>query len=295
MYLWRKTAGLRWLSAREERLQARARGALATIARPGRKRVQIEIACTTRNESRKLVQEFGGHAKKLRRDWLKRFAHEQKPKPLRIGKRLMVVRSPTKREAGSFLHSLIVPAGAAFGTGEHATTAMSLRLLEEVTRGTEPRFVIDLGTGSGILALAAKCFGARRVVGIDVDPTAISTAKAGAHLNKIDNIDFQLGDVRRWKPAGAIEIVTANLSNKLLIQILPKLKRSNWLMLSGVLRAQEKEFLRALRRYKIEIVKVRRRGKWIAVLARSSACVPPRRGGPEARATLDLTRRTADS
>ena len=295
MYLWRKTAGLRWLSAREERLQACARGALATIARPGRKRVQIEMACTTRNESRKLVQEFGGHAKKLRRDWLKRFAHEQKPKPLRIGKRLMVVRSPTKREAGSFPHSLIVPAGAAFGTGEHATTAMSLRLLEEVTRGTEPRFVVDLGTGSGILALAAKCFGARRVVGIDVDPTAISTAKASAHLNKIDNIDFQLGDVRRWKPAGAIEIVTANLSNKLLIQILPKLKRSNWLMLSGVLRAQEKEFLRALRRYKIEIVKVRRRGKWIAVLARSSACVPTRRGGPEARATFDLTRRTADS
>lgn len=295
MYLWRKTAGPCWLSAREERLQASARGALAIIARPGRKRVQIEIACTSRNESRKLVQEFGGSAKKLRRDWLKRFAHKEKPKPLRIGKRLMVVRSPTKREAGRSPHSLIVPAGAAFGTGEHATTAMSLRLLEEVTRGTEPKFVVDLGTGSGILALAAKCFGARRVVGIDVDPTAISTAKASAHLNKIDNIDFQLGDVRRWKPAGAIEIVTANLSSELLIEILPKLKRSNWLMLSGVLRAQEKEFVRALRRHKIEIVEVRRRGKWIAVLAKSSVSVPPRRGGPEARATLDLTRRTADS
>jgi ribosomal protein L11 methyltransferase len=295
MYLWRKTAGPCWLRAREERLQARARGALAIIARPGRRRVQIEIACTSRNESRKLVQEFGGSAKKLRRDWLKRFAHKEKPKPLRIGKRLMVVRSPTKREAGRSPHSLIVPAGAAFGTGEHATTAMSLRLLEEVTRGTEPKFVVDLGTGSGILALAAKCFGARRVVGIDVDPTAISTAKASAHLNKIDNIDFQLGDVRRWKPAGAIEIVTANLSSELLIEILPKLKRSNWLMLSGVLRAQEKEFVRALRRHKIEIVEVRRRGKWIAVLAKSSVSVPPRRGGPEARATLDLTRRTADS
>jgi len=295
MYLWRKTVGPRWLSAREERLQARACGTLATIARPERRRVQIEIACTSRNESRKLVQEFGGRAKKLQRDWPQRFAHEEKPKPLRIGKRLVVVRSPTKQEAGSFPHRLIVPAGAAFGTGEHATTAMSLRLLEEVTRGTEPRFVVDLGTGSGILALAAKCFGARRVVGIDVDPTAISTAKAGAHLNKIDNIDFQLGDVRRWKPAGAIEVVTANLSSELLIAILPKLKRSNWLMLSGVLRAQEKEFLRALRRHKIDIVEVRRRGKWIAVLARSSTRVPSRRGRPEARATLNLTRRTADS
>ena len=66
-------------------------------------------------------------------------------------------------------------------------------------------------------------------------------------------------------------------------------------MLSGVLRAQEKEFVRILRRHKIDIVEVRRRGKWIAVLAKSSACVPPRRGGAEARATLNLTRRTADS
>jgi ribosomal protein L11 methyltransferase len=293
MYLWRKTAGPCWLSEREERLQARARGALAIIARPGRKHVQIEIACTSRNESRKLVREFGGRAKKLRRDWLKRFTHKEKPKSLRIGKRLVVVRSPTKREGGSFPHSLIVPAGAAFGTGEHATTAMSLRLLEEVTRGTEPKFVVDLGTGSGILALAAKCFGARRVVGIDVDPTAISTAKASAHLNKIDNIDFQLGDVRRWKPAGAIEIVTANLSSPLVIEILPKVKRSKSLILSGVLRAQEKEFVRALRRHEIEIVEVRRRGKWIAVLAKSSAYVPPRQAA--ALATLNLTRRTADS
>jgi len=295
MYLWRKVADPYWLSGREERLQARARGALATIARPGRRRVQIEIACTSRNESRKLVQEFGGRAKKLRRDWLKRFAHKEKPKPLRIGKRLVVVRSPTKRETGSLPRSLIVPAGAAFGTGEHATTAMLLRLLEQVTRGTEPKFVVDLGTGNGILALAAKCFGARRIVGIDVDPTAISTAKASAHLNKIDNIDFQLGDVRRWKPAGAIEIVTANLSSELLTEILPKLKRTNWLMLSGVLRTQEKEFVRALQHHKIEIVEVRRRGKWIAVLAKSSACVLLRRGGSEARATLDLTRWTAAS
>jgi hypothetical protein len=135
MYLWRKVADPYWLSGREERLQARARGALATIARPGRRRVQIEIACTSRNESRKLVQEFGGRAKKLRRDWLKRFAHKEKPKPLRIGKQLVVVRSPTKRETGSLPRSLIVPAGAAFGTGEHATTAMLLRLLEQVTRG----------------------------------------------------------------------------------------------------------------------------------------------------------------
>ena len=146
---------------------------------------------------------------------------------------------------------------------------MSLRLLEEVTRRRKPQFVVDLGTGSGILALAASCFGAKRVVAIDIDPTAIATAEANARLNKIENVDFQLGDVRRWNSKRRIDIATANLFSELLIQILPKLKRSSCLILSGVLRTQEKEFVRALRRHKINPVEVRRRGKWIAVLAKT--------------------------
>jgi len=269
MYLWRKAADPRWLSAREEILEARARGALVVISRPGRKRLQLEITCDSRRKSQRFIHEFGGRVEKLPRDWLKRFARKEKPKPLRIGKRLLVVRSPTRREAVSFPYSLIVPAGAAFGTGEHATTAMSLRLLEEVTRRRKPQFVVDLGTGSGILALAASCFGGERIVAIDIDPIAIVTAETNARLNKIENVDFQLGDVRRWISPRRIDIVTANLFSELLIQILPRLKRSGCLILSGVLRTQEREFVRALRRHKINLVEVRRRGKWIAVLAKT--------------------------
>jgi ribosomal protein L11 methyltransferase len=280
MYLWRKTADPSWLKAREEILQTRSHGRLTIISRPGRVRLQLEIVCSLRTDSQKLVEEFGGHAQKLPRNWLKRFARKEKLKPLRIGKRLVVVRSSIKREADSFPYSLIVPAGAAFGTGEHATTAMSLRLLEKVTRTRKPQFVVDLGTGSGILALAARRFGAKRVVAVDIDPNAIATAETNARLNKIKNVDFQLGDVRCWNSARSprdesvgladrIDIVTANLFSELLIQILPKLKRSSCLILAGVLRAQEKEFVRALRSHKIDLVEVRRRGKWIAVLAKT--------------------------
>ena len=146
---------------------------------------------------------------------------------------------------------------------------MSLRLLERLTQTWKPGWsLVDLGTGSGIFALAAARFGARRVLAIDLDPTAIATAKTNARLNKTGNVDFQVGDLRRWKPAGKIDIVTANLFSDLLIEILPKLKRSDWLILSGVLRAQEMGLVRALRRSKIDIVEVRRRGKWIAILAR---------------------------
>jgi ribosomal protein L11 methyltransferase len=269
MYLWQKAAQPYWLKAREEILQARFGSALSIISKPERKRVQIEIACTSRSEAQRVIQKFGGCAKRLRRDWLKRLSREEKPKPLRIGKRLVVTASPSKQEADSFPYRLIVPAGTAFGTGEHATTAMSLRLLEEVTRGRKPQFVVDLGTGSGILALVASCFGVERVVAIDNDPIAIATAEANACLNKIEKVDFQLGDVRCWNSARRIDITTANLFSELLIQILPKLKRSSCLILSGVLRTQEREFVRAVRRHKIELVEVRRRGKWIAVLAKT--------------------------
>src|SRR6266550_802921 len=130
MYLWRKIAEPRWLSARENNLQARSHGGLVIISRPGRKRLQLEIACTSRNLARKLIEEFGGRAEKWPRDWLKRFADLHKSKPLKIGKRLLIGPAPKKGEADGFPYSLIIPAGAAFGTGEHSTTAMSLRLLE---------------------------------------------------------------------------------------------------------------------------------------------------------------------
>ena len=127
--------------------------------------------------------------------------------------------------------------------------------------------MVDLGTGSGILALAAKCSGARLAIGIDVDRIAIATAKENARRNKIDKVRFQVADARHWKFPHKIDIVTANLFSQLLIEILPKLKRNRWLILSGVLREQETELKRALVRNQIDILEVRRRGKWVAVLA----------------------------
>jgi ribosomal protein L11 methyltransferase len=313
MHLWRKLVDPHWLSAHENPLQARSRGRLVITSRPGRKRLELEIACTSRNVARKLTEEFGGRAEKWPRDWLKRFADLNESKPLKIGKRLLIsaalssrAKRGTSRKFGRSrqLHCgtnpaaggpsssarlrmtatarshalrvplLVIPASAAFGTGGHATTAMSLRLLERLTRQWERGWSLaDLGTGSGILALAAKRFGAERVTGIDIDPRAISIAKANARLNKIDNADFQLGDIRRWKPGARWDVIAANLYNELLISLVSKLKRSNWLILSGVLRRQEDRLLRVLRQNNMEIANVKRRGKWIAVLANCSGAL----------------------
>jgi ribosomal protein L11 methyltransferase len=127
--------------------------------------------------------------------------------------------------------------------------------------------MIDLGTGSGIFALAAKRFGARHVIGIDIDPMAISTAKANAQLNGIAGVEFRAADVLRWRPPRGVSVATANLFSELLIQVLPKLRRIPWLILSGVMRNQEREIRRVLKQNCFRILTVRRRGKWIAALA----------------------------
>jgi ribosomal protein L11 methylase PrmA len=317
MHLWRKLVDPHWLSAHENPLQARSRGRLVITSRPGRKRLELEIACTSRNDARKLTEEFGGRAEKWPRDWLKRFADLNESKPLKIGTRLVIASSRVRMQcrggrcpqriyirrarphALRTAHAtarikkpllLVIPASAAFGTGGHATTAMSLRLLERLTRQWERGWSLaDLGTGSGILALAAKHFGAERVTGIDIDPRAISIAKANARLNKIDNADFQLGDIRRWKPGARWDVIAANLYNELLISLVSKLKRSNWLILSGALDRQEEELLRVLQRNNIEIASVKRRGKWIALLA----CNSPNIQHTTSKAQSFLIRRSA--
>jgi ribosomal protein L11 methyltransferase len=251
MYLWRRLAGRNWVIANEESLRSQAGDRLAIIEQLARKRLELEVVCKSAAEGRKLVAEFGGRVKKLPRDWHKRLLSKQKTKPIKIGDR-----------------RLIIPAGAAFGTGTHATTAMSLRLLVRASQKLKLRWsMVDLGTGSGILALAAKRLGARQAIGIDIDPIAISTAKGNARRNRIDDVSFRLTDVRRWKSSRKIDIVTANLFSELLIEILPKLKQARWLILSGILRDQERDLVHALKRNKIDLLEVRRRGKWVAVLA----------------------------
>jgi len=278
MFVWRKRAGAVWLAANEAPLCEIGGRRLAIISRPDRKSAIAEIVGSSRRNLEKIRSRFGGTIEKLPRDWLKEFSRSQKSEPIKIGNRLVIYRSVTSKNR-SRNTSLLIPAGRAFGTGEHPTTAMSLRLLERCTRfwgvqagslrSPEPeRTLLDLGTGSGILALAAARFGAKRVIAIDDDPLAIATARENARRNKLDNIDFRVADVRRWPFSPRIEIITANLFSELLIEILPKLKRAQRLILSGILRDQEAQLVRALKRNGIVIVEMRRRGKWIAILAR---------------------------
>src|ERR1700726_3264794 len=183
MYSWRRLASKRWWIENGKELRRIAKNRLTLIERPNRKLLLLEVAFESESKIKRLRKKFGGQSKELPRGWLKQFLTPRGSNPSTIGKRLIVYQSPPGRNANSFPRRLIIPAGAAFGTGAHATTTLSLRLLEEVTYGWKADWkMVDLGTGSGILALAASRFGAKQVIGIDLDPIAISTAKANAHL-----------------------------------------------------------------------------------------------------------------
>jgi len=109
---------------------------------------------------------------------------------------------------------IVIEPSMGFGTGHHATTRMCLRLLSDID--VSDQTVLDLGTGSGVLTMAAALSGARRVVGIDVDEDAIGSADASARLNTLpDTITFQVLDFRTAPPKPA-DLVLANLTGGML-------------------------------------------------------------------------------
>ena len=277
MYIWQKTVDARWLKNRGENLTERFGPRLVIVERPDHKRVSLEISCSTPKQTQALLDELGGKIAKLRTDWLLQFAKKTRRKPMRIGLRLVVLRSSRKTDARRTKvegpRSIIIPAETAFGTGEHATTAMCLRLLERITRRCKPGWsMLDAGTGSGILAIAGSCFGADRVIAIDCDPMACATAKRNARVNRVRSIEFAVGDVLKRRSSGKFDIIAANLFSELLIAAIPgwtrQLAVDGRMILSGILRNQESGVVQALRRHGFAIAEIRRRGKWIAILAR---------------------------
>jgi ribosomal protein L11 methyltransferase len=109
---------------------------------------------------------------------------------------------------------IVIEPSMGFGTGHHATTRMCLRLLGEFD--VSDATVLDLGTGSGVLSMAAALGGARRVIGIDIDQDAINSAEASARLNTLpDSITFTVADFRSDRPVPA-QLVIANLTGGML-------------------------------------------------------------------------------
>ncbi len=168
---------------------------------------------------------------------------------------------------------LVVDPGQAFGTGTHESTRLSLAALEEICATRLPRRVLDVGTGSGILAIAARLLGAVTAVGIEIDGDALPAARDHAQLNGV-TVHLVRGDGARCARAGAFDAVLANIAAPLLIaraaEIAAACGPGGHLVLSGILRDQA-DGVRAAYASLADSCDVRHDGEWASLVLRRPA------------------------
>jgi ribosomal protein L11 methyltransferase len=185
-------------------------------------------------------------------------------KPLRAGKRFLV--SPTWAETPSASKRLIIriDPGRAFGTGHHETTRLCLEWLESLH--SDGMSLLDVGTGSGILAIGAALLGFQRIVGIDNDPEAIEVAKENVMLNGLSK-KISLLCATPEGQSGSFDVVISNIESRPLIRISEaissKLRDKGLLALSGILAEQADEVCAEYEKRGLRLTGTKADGEWV--------------------------------
>ncbi len=176
------------------------------------------------------------------REWMDDF------KPMRFGDNLWICPSWCEPEDPDAVNVRLDP-GLAFGTGTHPTTAMCLDVLDKFAAEIKDKRILDVGTGSGILAIAALLLGAEHVLGTDIDPQALTASRDNAERNGISADKFDLVLAGDEPSDQQYDIVLANILAGPLVELAPMLQRSlkpgGLLVLSGLLIEQQADILDA--------------------------------------------------
>ncbi|EJE98563.1 50S ribosomal protein L11 methyltransferase [Liquorilactobacillus mali] len=157
----------------------------------------------------------------------------------------------------------------AFGTGTHPTTVLALRALEDHIRGDE--VVFDVGTGTGILSIAASLLGVKRVYACDVEDEAIISAKKNLELNKdVNNVELELNSLLDGAK-GQADLILANIlpevQTLLLPQVVEHLRPQGKLIMAGIIVEKEEEMAAQVRATGLKIIETLSDGKWVAIIA----------------------------
>jgi ribosomal protein L11 methyltransferase len=199
-------------------------------------------------------------------DWKQHF------RAVRIGSRLVV--KPTWEPFGLEKGDVVVALdpGMAFGTGTHGTTRLCLEALaRRFDQAPLPDRVLDVGTGSGILAIAAAALGASRVLACDIDQTACDTARENARLNGVEE-RLEVTGRPLSELEGQFEMVLANILAEENIRLAPelvaKLADGGTLILSGILHEKEPPVIEAFRAYGLAGPEISRQEEWSCLVYR---------------------------
>jgi ribosomal protein L11 methyltransferase len=200
------------------------------------------------------------------RNW-RRFFHAD-----RVTRNLLIVPAWEPIPDGIDGHVLRIDPGPAFGTGQHATTRMCLEAMEKI-QSPKPWTLLDVGTGSGILATYGAKLGASRILAIDIDPEALRWAQRNIQINDLTEF-IELSDMPLKQVKDTFSVLTANLILGQILKLFHHfshlLKPGGWLILSGILKDQVEEAKRALDKTPFNEIEILYQEDWGCMIAKKA-------------------------
>jgi len=199
-------------------------------------------------------------------EWKDRFS------PVEVGTKL-IIRAPwhaPETEMNPERIPVLIEPSMAFGTGEHPTTHLCLEAVEQCAGSLHADSLLDVGTGSGILAIAAAKLGFRHVIAIDSDPVAVEIARENFRLNNTPDIVVSGGPLN--EVSGTFDVVVGNLTSEtikaLFDDIVKRLIRGGRCIFSGILQEQKDDMLSFFVAQGIQNIQTRQRDGWCGMVLR---------------------------
>lgn len=191
--------------------------------------------------------------------------------PVQVGEHLVVCPSWEAYDRQPDDVVLTLNPGMAFGTGTHDTTRLCMELLEKYI--TPQDTVLDVGCGSGILAITAALLGANKIIGCDIDEVAVKVAGENAALNGVqDRIAFHQGDLT-IQVEGSFQIICANIVADVIIRLSEDagryLAKDGIFITSGIIDTREQDVLNALEQNGFQVIERRTSGGWVALACKA--------------------------
>lgn len=187
--------------------------------------------------------------------------------PIRVGNHLVVCPEWEHCDLQQGDVKVTLNPGMAFGTGTHETTRLCMELLEQCI--TPDSKMLDIGCGSGILAITAMLLGAKSAIGVDIDELAVKVAYENADLNGIkDQVTFICGDLTD-KISGTYDVICANIVADVIIKLCDTvtnfMHQDTVLLCSGIIDQREDDVVMALQQANLQILEIKRENGWVAI------------------------------
>ena len=201
-------------------------------------------------------------------DWANNW--KQDYKAFKISDRVAVIPSWLPQDSIDAPVKIMLDPGSAFGTGTHETTSMCAEFIDKLV--TSDSSVLDLGTGSGILAIIAHKLGAKEVEAIDIDKLAVDVARENLDINGCGEVVCHTGELKDADKEG-YDLMIANIIADVIAMIasdIPaKLNCGGKVILSGIISTKEPKVLEALKSAGLEVIERKEKNDWVALVARS--------------------------